>query len=144
MRVPSTLLALAAFALLAAACGVQFSTPARTNQFFQSLTVTGELRTGAPLTASLAYQQNLPVNIDVQCETRQGTRLIKPLGHDTIPQYPQGSPKLTPIPGNASFAFTVDAPGDYKAECYTPVDQDVYIIKTFTVRGPALTPTASP
>ena len=138
------LLALAAAALLAAACGVRFSTPARTNDFFQSLTVTGEMRTGAPLTAAVAYQQDLPVGVDVQCEIRQGKRLIKPLGHDTVPAYPEGSPKLTPFPGNLSFDFTLDAPGDYKAECYASNDQDVYIIKTFTVRGPALTPAATP
>jgi hypothetical protein len=61
-----------------------------------------------------------------------------------VPQLPGGSPKATPFPGNVSFDFTVDAPGEYKAECYTPNDEDNVIIDVFTILGPAVTPAATP
>ena len=130
--------------LFAGACGVQFSDPPKTHQVFQSLTISGQMRAGAPLTAALKYQQNLPVAIKVQCEIRQGSTLVKPIGIQTVAEQPGGSPKQTPVPGNFSFDFTLDRPGAYKAECYAPDDQDVYIIKEFSIAGPAVTPRATP
>ena len=129
--------------IVAGACGVQFSNPPKTHQLFQSLTITGVMRAGAPLTAALTYQQNLPIAIQVQCEIRQGKNLVKPIGAESVPQLPGGTPEQTPFPGNFSFDFTLDKPGSYKAECYAPDDQDVYIIKEFSI-GPALTPAAAP
>lgn len=135
MRVLAAGATLALCALLLAGCGVAFSDSTQhSREVLQSLKVTGVMRAGSPLTASLTYQQNLPVDVPVHCELRKGTQLVKPIGDTTVAAYPDGSPKLTPFPGNISFDFTVDAPGTYKAECFNPADQDTAIIREFTVR----------
>ena len=110
------------------------------NEFFKSLTVTGELRAGSPLTAAVTYEQNNPIAVVIKCEIRQGKDLVKELGSESVPLLPGGGPKATPFPGNFSFDFTMEQPGTYKAECFTPADEDNYILKTFTI-GSAATPT---
>ncbi len=132
------LVALCIAAMMAGACGVAFSAPSRDHTLFQSLKVTGEMRPGATLTAALAYQQYLPITIDIRCELRQGTKLIKVVGQGVVPEDPGGTPKATPVAGAASYNFTVDAPGDYRITCYTPSDEDNTIVYGFTVRGAAV------
>jgi hypothetical protein len=135
MRVLAAILALSLASLLLAGCGVAFSdsTP-HSREVLQSLKVSGDMHVGKPLTASLSYQQNLPVDVPIHCELRKGSSLVKAIGDTTVASYPGGSPKLTPFPGDISFDFTVDAPGTYKAECFVPTDQDAVIIREFTVR----------
>jgi hypothetical protein len=134
LRLAILLLAASAFA---AACGVEFSSSPNEAQLFQSLHVTGSMRAGEPLTAVLTYHQAVPVEVNVQCEVRQGSRLVKAIGTQTVAASPGGSPKQTPVAGQASFGFTVDKAGAYKAECFTPADQDVYIIREFSIGPPA-------
>ncbi len=133
VKLPRMFVLLIFAALLGAACGVAFSAPKRNRTLFQSLSVTGELRTGQPLTAALAYQQYLPIEIDVRCEVRQSKKLIKPIGQMKVPAYPNGSPTVTPFPGNISYDFTIDKAGDYFVECYTPSDKDNAIRYPFSV-----------
>jgi hypothetical protein len=63
----------------------------------------------------------------------QSGELVKDIGGDIIPAYPDGNPDLTPFPGNFSFDFTMDAPGDYQLQCYTPRDEDNYIEEAFSI-----------
>jgi hypothetical protein len=121
--------------MMAGACGVAFSAPSRDHTLFQSLKVTGQMRTGASLAAHLTYQQYLPIDIDIRCELRQDKKLVKVIGQGTVSEDPGGSPKATPIPGSVSYNFTVDAPGDYHVTCYTPSDEDNTIVYGFTVHG---------
>jgi hypothetical protein len=126
---------LATIAMLCAGCGVAFTQAKDERAFFDSLTITGQGIAGAPLTAALAYRTNYPLAVEVTCELRQGKRTLSVLGSETVPAVPGGAPKATPLPGNFSFDFTVDAPGSYKVQCYTPADEDNFIEKPFTVRS---------
>jgi len=141
VRLPQALpLLLVVVAILAAGCGVDFSSAKQGNEFFKSLAVTGDLRAGSPLTAAVTYEQNNPVAVVIKCEVRQGKDLVKEIGGESAPLLAGGGPEATPFPGNFSFDFSMEQPGTYKAECFTPADEDNYIIKTFTI-GPAATPT---
>jgi hypothetical protein len=141
VRPAALFVALSLAALLAAACGVAFSSPPRDNTLFQSLHVTGKMNAGAPLTAALTYQQYLPVKIDVTCELWQHSKQVKEIGKDTVPELPGGSPKQTPFPGNFSLDFTVDQPGSYAVKCYTASDKDNTILTSFTIGEAVETPT---
>jgi hypothetical protein len=123
-------------AALFAACGVEFRSAPQGNEFFQSLEVTGRMEPGAPLTAALAYETYYPVPVEVACEIRTTEELVKEIGRYTAPALEGGDPDSTPVPGNIAFDFTIDEPGSYRAECYTPEDEDSYIRESFTIRAP--------
>jgi len=127
-------------ALLLSGCGVKFSDGDPGTEFFKSLKVSGTTTAGAPLTLAVTYAQNNPVAVAVKCELRQGKTLIKPIGEGTVALLEGGGPKATPVAGNYSFDFVVDRPGSYRAECYTPADENNYIIREFTVRAAAASP----
>jgi hypothetical protein len=112
-------------------CGVSFSSAPDGTEFFKSVTVSGELTAGAPLTAAVTYEQNNPVETTIKCEVRQGKNLVKEIGSAKAPLHPLGGPEATPFPGNFSFDFNVAEPGSYKLECFTPADEDNFIIKDF-------------
>lgn len=122
---------------------MDFSSSKQGTEFFKSLAVTGDPRAGSPLTAAVTYEQNNPVAVVLKCEIRRGKDLVSDLGSETVPPLAFGKPKATPFPGNFSFDFYVVEAGTYKAECFTPADEDNYIIKTFTV-GPGATATQAP
>ncbi len=115
------------------ACGVAFSDAPQGNEFWSALTVTGDHHVGQPLTAAVSYKQSYTIAVPIKCELRQSKNLVKPIGEATIPADPGGSPKATPFPGNFSFDFSVDAPGEYRVDCFTAADEDNFISKTFTI-----------
>jgi hypothetical protein len=119
--------------VLFAACGVSYGDPPQGTEFFKSLTISGTRRAGEPLTAAVVYAQKNPTNLDIKCEIRQGKDLVKDIGTQQAPGLPFGGPKATPLAGNFSYDFALDKPGTYKAECFTPKDEDNFIIKTFTL-----------
>ena len=143
VRSPRALLPFVAVCALFAGCGVSFRNGEEGTEFFKSLTVTGDLTVGLALTASVTYEQSNPVPVVIACELRLGKEVVRSLGSETVPFLPVGGPKATPFPGNYSMDFWVDKPGTYKASCYTPLDEDNYINRTFTIR-PAPAPTATP
>ena len=120
--------------MLVSACGVEFRSAPQGNDFFRTLKVSGRMEVGAPLTASLSYATYYPLTVDVTCEIRKGKELVKEIGSFTAPALPNGDPDQTPVPGNLSFDFTLDAAGAYKAECYNPLDEDSYIRKEFAIK----------
>ncbi|MBI5283616.1 MAG: hypothetical protein HY874_00840 [Chloroflexi bacterium] len=145
MRSRRALLPLLAVCALFAGCGVSFRDGDEGTEFFKSLTVTGSLTAGVPQTASVTYEQANPVHVEVKCELRQGREFVKDLGYETVQFLPVGGPEATPFPGNFSLDFTVDEPGTYKASCFTPLDEDNYINRTFTIRpAPTPSPSATP
>jgi hypothetical protein len=113
---------------------VKFSDPPSHNEFFQSLVITGAMRAHTPVTAAVSYETTYNVPVDIVCELRQGTTVIRIIGRDEIPAYLAGNPKATPVPGNFAYDFAVDDPGSYKVRCYTDLDKDNFITKAFTVR----------
>ena len=130
---------LAASTLLVAllsGCGVSFDEEEGT-EFFVSLRVTGQMVPNAPLTAAVAYEQYYPVEVTFRCELVRDSMLLREIGLDTVQAHPAGGPQATPFPGNISFDFTVDEPGAYEIECYTPDDEDNIIDESFTI-APAM------
>ncbi len=124
-------------------CGVSFSSAPDGTEFFKSLTVSGRMTAGAPLTAALTYEQNNPVATEIKCEVRQGKNLVKGIGSATAAFHPLGGPQATPFPGNFSFDFDIDKPGSYKLECFTPADEDNFILKNFKL-APGNNATSTP
>ncbi len=141
VRVPSPLLFLALLCAFLTGCGVAFSDAPQGTEFFKSLNVSGELKAGSALTLAVGYQQKNPVETRIRCEIRQGKDLVKVVGENTAPADPRGGPKATPFPGTFSMDFKLDEPGTYKAECFTPADEDNFILKNFTL-APNDAPTA--
>ncbi len=115
-------------------CGVRFKDPEPGNEFFKSIIVTGDKRVGATLTGTVTIDQKYAVDVAIACELRQGKQLVKSVGTDTIAALPNGTPKSTPIAAHYTYDFTVETPGAYKFECYTPSDEDNYVTREFTVR----------
>ena len=125
----------AALAALSVACGVSFADPPQGNEFFDSLTVTGDMRVGKPLTAFVIIRQRTPAVVDMTCELRQEKELVKEIGRDAIAALPEGGPDATPFAASFAYDFTVDEPGSYRVECYTPADEDNFILNVFDVES---------
>ena len=134
MRTPPFVLLLALLCALLAGCGVRFRDPEQGNEFFKSATVSGDLRAGATLTGAVTIAQRYSIEVAIACELRQGKQLVKPIGSEKISALPGGTPKSTPVAVHYTYEFTVDKPGAYKFECFTPADEDNFIIREFTVR----------
>jgi hypothetical protein len=128
--------ALALMCALLAGCGIAFGDAPEGNDFFVSIAVSGDRVAGIPLTAAVGYETIYPTQIEIVCELRRGSETLRQVGSF---QTPAAAPNLTPeddaLAGNFSIDFTIDTPGDYKVECYTPAEEANFIIEEFTVRG---------
>jgi hypothetical protein len=128
-----TLAAMTLLPALLAGCGIAFSRD-EGNEFFLSLDVTGQKVAGAPLTAAVAYHTFYPVSVEIVCELRQGSNLVGQIGDAEAPAIPGDlTPEDERVPGNFSFDFTVEEPGDFKIECYTRADDANFIVEEFTI-----------
>jgi hypothetical protein len=119
--------------LLLAGCGVRFTDPEPSTEFFKSITVSGDKTVGATLMGSVTIAQTYAIDVPITCELRQGKTLVKAVGNDSVKALPNGTPKSTPVAANYTYNFIVDTAGAYKFECYTPSDQDNFVIREFTV-----------
>jgi hypothetical protein len=130
---------------LAAACGVQFASPVVDDDFFTGIRVSGVEQTGAPMTVVFLYQTNYPNVVEVVCELLDSDQeVVKEIGRTTVPAFPNGNPDVTPMAGVSAFDFTVDAPGTFRVECYTPADEDNFVRDEIDVtQAPESTPTPS-
>jgi len=133
VRSPSILI-VCIFSVALAGCGVAFSDPPQGNEFFKSLSISGDRRVGEQLTAAVAVKQSYAIAVPIRCELRQNKKLVKALGEETVAPYPNGNPKVTPVAETVSFDFTVDSPGEYVVECFTSSDEDNYILKALTIQ----------
>lgn len=129
-------------AAIASACGVNF-TAEQGNDFFRKLDVTGEMVTGAPLTASVYLQQRYPISLVIRCEVLKDNERVTIFPQDIVPEHPAGGPTATPFTANYSYTFSVNEPGRYIIECFTTRDEDNFIGEAFNVRA-APTPTPPP
>ncbi len=130
------MVALALTCALLSGCGIAFGDAPDENDFFTKLEVTGDKTAGAPLTAAIAYETFYPTPVDILCELRQGSETLRAIGRGQSPAVtPERTPDDDGVPGNFSSDFTVDAPGTYKVECYTPLDPANYIVEKFSVGG---------
>ena len=134
VRLPPILLVCIVSVALAG-CGVAFSDPPQGNEFFKSLSISGDKRVGQQLTAIVTIKQTYPIGVPIRCELRHSKNLVKELGEQDAPAAAGGNPKATPVAESLSFDFTVDAPGDYGVECFTAADEDNYIVKALAVRA---------
>lgn len=142
MRIPGRIAALVVSAVVLSSCGIAFGSAQKGNDFFKSIDVSGEMRTGETLTLAFSYGQKHPLAVPIKCELRQNKELVKDLGVTEAPEVPYGNPEATPLPGNYTFDFTVDAAGTYKVQCYTTQDEDNFIEEEITVeQGTSETPT---
>jgi hypothetical protein len=130
----TSLVLLVLLSCIIAGCGITFAGPDEGNDFFTALDVTGDKTAGSPMTAAVAFETFYPVPVDIVCELRQEKSLIGQIGVGQAPAIPGD---LTPdddrVPGNFSFNFTLDEPGDFKVECYTRDDEANFIIEEFTI-----------
>ena len=132
MRIALPLL-LAVLCSLFAGCGVKFSDPPPGNEFFKKLTISGDLRAGGTVTATVSIQQHNPVNVAVSCSLRRSSTALKVLATATVAAKPDGGPTATPAASTYTFDFTIDEPGTYNVKCVTPSDIDNFITKEFHV-----------
>jgi len=115
-------------------CGIAFGDAPAANDFFTTLEVTGDKTVGSPLTAAIAYETFYPAPVDILCELRRGSETLRAIGRGQAPAItPERTPDDDGVPGNFSADFTVDAPGTYKVECYTPQDDANYVVEEFSV-----------
>jgi hypothetical protein len=115
-------------------CGIAFGDAPAANDFFTTLEVTGDRTAGAPLTAAIAYETFYPAQVEILCELRRGSETLRVIGRGQAPAVtPERTPDDEGVPGNFSSDFTVDTPGSYKVECYTPKDDANYIVEEFSV-----------
>jgi hypothetical protein len=122
---------------LCAGCGIAFGDGPEGNDFFTSLRITGDKSAGAPLTAAVSYETIYPAEIEILCELRQGSTSLRQIGRGVAPAVlPERTPDDDGVVGNFSVDFVVEEPGTYKVECYTPKDDDNYLLKEFTIRAP--------
>ena len=129
--------ALAMMCALLSGYGIAFGDAPKANDFFTTLEVTGDKRVGAPLTAAIAYETFYPTPIDIVCELRRGDETLWAIGRGQAPAVlPERTPDDDGVPGNFSADFEVDAPGEYKVECYTTQDDANYVVEEFSVGKP--------
>ena len=122
---------------LVAGCGIAFGDGPPGNDFFTSLHITGDKTAGVPLTAAVSYETIYPAEIEILCELRQGSTTLRQIGRGFAPAVlPERTPDDDGVPGNFSVGFIVDEPGTYKVECYTPKDDDNYLLKEFSIGSP--------
>jgi hypothetical protein len=132
----AALLLLVFASLPLAGCGIAFGDAPQGNDFFTSLRVSGEKRAGAPLTASVSYETFYPLQIEILCELRQGSRTIREIGRGFAPAIlPEREPDDDAVPGNFSIDFSVETAGSYKVECYTVLDEANFVIEEFEISG---------
>lgn len=143
VKSPRLLLLLVIASALLAGCGVKFSDKPAGTEFFKSLTITGDMRAGAPLTAAVGIAQQYDIDVAIACQLRKSQTVLKQIGTERVPLIPGGGPKATPVAVNYSFDFTVDAPGTYNVKCLTPSDENNFILKQITIRPGTPTPPAS-
>jgi len=95
--------------------------------------ITGSRVVGEELRLELDYRQTYDVDVDVECDLRQGGEAIQQIGYDTVPANPGGRPDATPAVGTLAFTFRVDKAGSYVVVCFTPADAENELTTEITV-----------
>jgi hypothetical protein len=114
---------------------VRYRDPEPGTEFYESLTIEGDLLVASPLTLVVEHTQTYPVEVESVCELRQNKQTLKEIGRTLVPALEGGSPESTPTTGEQRYEFTVETAGTYKVECLTPKDEDNFIAEEITVSG---------
>jgi len=116
------LLFIAALAALALGCGIgsdkAFQEP------LSKMRITGTRAVGQEMRLELDYRQTYDVDVDVECDLRQGSAVVDEIGSGVVPANPGGRPDATPAVGTLAFSFRVDKAGSYTVRCFTPEDTE--------------------
>lgn len=144
MRILPRLAALFVLSSVLTGCGIAFGSASEGTEFFKSLDVSGEKTAGAPLTATILYAQKNPLPVLIRCELRQNKEAVKQIGEATAPALVYGRPDLPGVPGTFAFDFVVDAPGAYRVQCFTVLEEDNFIEEKITIAGEPPVPTITP
>jgi hypothetical protein len=129
-------LLLVAAASFVAGCGVRYSDPEPGTEFYESITISGDLTAGMAITVTVDITQTYPVEVESVCELRQNKVTLREIGRDVVPALVGGNPDATPPLSILTHDFTVDEPGTYVIECLTPKDEDNFIAKEIKVSEP--------
>ena len=89
-------------------------------------------RTGDATGAGL--RQTYDVDVDVECDLKQGGEVVQQIGYDTVPANPDGRPGEQPAFGSSLvFPFRVEKAGSYVVVCFTPADAENELTTSLTV-----------
>jgi hypothetical protein len=126
------LLLLSAIAVLTLACGI--GTEEMRHEPLSKIVITGPRVVGQEMQLELELRQTYNVDVDVECDLKQGGELIQQIGYDTVPANPEGRPGEDPGFGSSlGFPFRVQKAGSYAVVCFTPADAENKLSSPLTV-----------
>lgn len=125
------LLLLGAIAFVALGCGI--GTDKAYQEPLSKMRITGTRAVGQEMRLELDYRQTYDVDVDVECDLKQGSEVVQQIGYETVPANPNGRPDATPATGTFAFAFRVDKTGSYTVVCFTTKDVENKLKASLTI-----------
>jgi len=116
------LLFLGAIAALALGCGI--GSDRAYQEPLSKMRITGTRTVGQELRLELDYRQTYDVDVDVECDLKQGSEVIQQIGYGVVQANPGGHPDATPAVGTLVFPFRVEKAGSYLVVCFTTKDAE--------------------
>ncbi|HUS83130.1 MAG TPA: hypothetical protein VM013_07770 [Dehalococcoidia bacterium] len=130
-RHASFFLCAALVAALALGCGI--GSDEEHHEPLSKMRITGTRVVGQELRLEMDYRQTYGVDVDVECELRQGGEVVDEIGSDIVPANPGGRPDATPAVGTLAFSFRVEKAGSYVVVCFTPADAENKLTMSLSV-----------
>ena len=125
------LLFLSAIAALALGCGIGSDT--KYQEPLSKMRITGTRTVGQEMRLELDYRQTYDVDVNVECELRQGSVVVDEIGSGVVQANPGGRPDATPAVGTLAFPFRVEKAGSYLVVCFTTKDVENKLKTPLTV-----------
>ena len=116
------LLCSAALAALAFGCGI--GSDKSYQEPLSKIRITGTRTVGQELRLELDYRQTYDVDVEVECDLKQGGEVVDQIGSGVVAADPSGRPDATPAVGTLAFPFRVSKAGSYLVVCFTPADSE--------------------
>ena len=116
------LLCSAALAALAFGCGI--GSDKSYQEPLSKIRITGTRTVGQELRLELDYRQTYDVDVEVECDLKQGSEVVEQIGLSGVPSNPSGRADATPAVGTLAFQFRVEKAGSYLVVCFTPADSE--------------------
>jgi len=127
----SLVLCLATLAALALGCGI--GSDRAYQEPLSKMRITGTRTVGQELRLELDYRQTYDVDVDVECDLKQGSEVIQQIGYGVVQANPGGHPDATPAVGTLAFPFRVEKAGSYLVVCFTTKDAENKLKTPLTV-----------
>ncbi len=99
-----------------------------------SVLVAGTEAVGQQMSAELKYAQTYYVDVSVECDLEQGSKVVQQIGSGVMPANPNGRPHATPTTGTLSFPFRVENAGSYTVVCFTTRDPEDKLATPLSIR----------